>query len=162
MSGIDGAEIPAWGMFVLAVLFLTFQFVGKIIQWQKTQADKRDGAPKTAEAVMGEVATSLANITTALGSVSTVLATLSERVIRIADQTDELHAIHLGPKALDENLRPKWWSDRDETQKMREAIEQMNRRMASIERSLPRSATRPRSADSLMPAAVGGGVEPKT
>jgi hypothetical protein len=146
-------------MFVLAVLFLTFQFVGKILQWQKTQADKRDGTPKTAEAVLAEIVTTLGSVTTALGSVSTALNGMNARVDKIADQTDELHEVHLGPKALDDNLRPKWWSDRDEMQKMRVAIESMNKRLSSIERSLPGAATRPRSSDSLrdMPAAV----EPK-
>ena len=145
-----GAEIPAWGMFALAVIWMAFQFVMK---WQQAQAVKHGKAPTPEGALaehdvaLREIVTTLGTITAALGSISAVLAAMGSQVGEIANLTGELHQIHLGPKALDDDNRPKWWGDREELRRMREAIEAMNRRLASVERSLPGSA-RSHSTDS--------------
>jgi len=116
---IEGAEIPAWGMFALAVVYIAFQF---ILKWQERTA-KRNSKPP---AQMVEVTQQLASITGALAGIATVLAQLTQEV-------GELHQIHLGPKALDDDNRPKWWSDRRLVERIAKAVEEMNHRIARLE-----------------------------
>jgi len=132
-----GAEIPAWGMFALATVYIAFQF---ILKWQDRQADKvNERAPRLADMLLDHdrslkaTAIQLASITDALGGVTNLLAALSEAIGKVSSQTDELHEIHLGRNALDSDNRPKWWTDREALGRITLLMEDMSRRMARME-----------------------------
>ena len=126
----EGAEIPAWGMFVLAIVFLLFQF---LLKWQEAQAKriaKRDGK-KTIEEQLEAHEKMLAEMTLALAGITKLLAV-------IARESRELHVAHLGARAIDDDNRPKWWADRESMKKIQAHVESMDRHMESLVNSLRR------------------------
>lgn len=124
----DGAEIPAWGMFALAVVYIAFQFILKWQEKAQEKAAKRNGTAPTVipTVIPTEIANQLASIAGALAGITHVLATL-------AQETSELYTIHLGVGALDDDNRPKWWADRESMKRIAAAMEEMNRRVSRLE-----------------------------
>lgn len=149
----SGAEIPAWGMFALAVIYSAFQFVLKWQVEQEKKAAKRSSSVPPEQEVLKQIADQLVVITRSLADVATVLTVLTQTLDKVADESRDLHESHLGPKATDENNRPKWWNDYEGTRRLNTLIEEMNQRMLRLEMRLVRRSSHESASDLPRPYA---------